>query len=605
MPTSTQAQPTEPDADLLRRQAQAAERIADYLTPQSEERRLTKIRRIASRATIRVVLVIGVVLGAWEFLVWLHGNWEIRTLANNNANVAREIFYRENNPEVAQGFLAKAIELNPNDPSYRFLESYIAGMAAARNLLNLDRPFTKEELDESHEALAKAIFLEQQFPGKPESEILRGQIYAALADYDRAANSIHKAIERVNLYDSRNVQGLTARVRSEVSSFFDSVGVTVLAKFVGDPLKRTELGQSRASTLSFAYVRLALIEKQRGQPGLASQHLDKALETDPNSKWAFLWRGIFQAGHGQWDTARENYDKALIIDPRFDLAYYNKAWTYLKERPKQYDAARIMFQRALSVNPDYKEANYGLGMVYGYQNKYDVALRYMSRAVEIDDKFLTGWKWRGIVNDELGDFETALSDFSTAISLDPSNDDLYVRRARVLRKQKSYDVALQDLFLAEDFNLKNHRIPFYIGQIYLDLAQFENAINEFGKAIEMDGNYVEAFIARAGAFEALGNSDDSLNDLNSAIAKVSYRPELAFRARANYFDRMGNPQAAANDFKSAREANPRDADAWLGEARSLQQLSQIELGKIAINEYLKLKPQSSEAKELKEALSKT
>ena len=85
---------------------------------------------------------------------------------------------------------------------------------------------------------------------------------------------------------------------------------------------------------------------------------------------------------------------------------------------------------------------------------------------------------------------------------------------------------------------------------------------------------------------------------------MSYRPELAFRARANYFVRMGNPQAAANDFKSAREANPRDADAWLGEARSLQQLSQIELAKIAINEYLKLKPQSSEARELKEALAK-
>ena len=75
MPTSPQTQPTEPDADLLRRQAQAAERIADYLTPQSEERRLRKIRRIASRATIRLVLVIGVVLGAWEFLVWLHWNW--------------------------------------------------------------------------------------------------------------------------------------------------------------------------------------------------------------------------------------------------------------------------------------------------------------------------------------------------------------------------------------------------------------------------------------------------------------------------------------------------------------------------------------------------
>ena len=458
-PRSSAEQDVPHDSDLMRRQALAAERIAEYLTPQSEERRLERIRRIATQATIRVALVIGVVLGAWEFLVWLHGNWEIRTLASNNANVAREIFYRENNPEVARGFLAEAIELNPNQPAYRFLESYIAGMAAARNLLNLDRPFTKEELDESHNALAKAIFLEQQAPGRPEAEILRGQIYAALADYDRAADAINTAIERLNLDDPQKVEGPAARVASAISLFFDSIGVTAVAKLFGDPADQTELGQSRTSTLSFAYVRLALIESKRGKSDAASQYLDMALETDPASKWAFLWKGIFEAEKGQWEKARDHYEKALVIDPRFDLAYYNKAWTYLKERPKKYDAARTMFQRALAVNPNYKEANYGLGMVYGYQTKYQVALRYMSQAVEIDDKYLTGWKWRGIVNDELGDFESALADFSAAISLNPSNDDLYVRRARVLRKQKSYDAALQDLFLATDFNPKNQRPP--------------------------------------------------------------------------------------------------------------------------------------------------
>ena len=53
-------------------------------------------------------------------------------------------------------------------------------------------------------------------------------------------------------------------------------------------------------------------------------------------------------------------------------------------------------------------------MVYGYQNQYNVAESYLRKAVEIDEKFLTGWKWKGIVNYERKEFELALNDFSEA-----------------------------------------------------------------------------------------------------------------------------------------------------------------------------------------------
>ncbi len=50
-------------------------------------------------------------------------------------------------------------------------------------------------------------------------------------------------------------------------------------------------------------------------------------------------------------------------------------------------------------------------MVYGYQRQYEIASEYLSKALLLDNQFLTAFKWRGIVHDELVEYEKALDDF--------------------------------------------------------------------------------------------------------------------------------------------------------------------------------------------------
>ena len=160
---------------LLGRQTEALERLADFLAPKGEKR-LRRLGRVLSSFGTRLVLGFAVILGSWELLQWLYATWEMRQTAEDYAVVASELFYRENNPEVAKGLIDKALELTPNNAEYRFIQAYIEGMGMVRTLLNLDRPYTKEELDQTHQALGKAIFLERQAPDKPEAHILRAQI---------------------------------------------------------------------------------------------------------------------------------------------------------------------------------------------------------------------------------------------------------------------------------------------------------------------------------------------------------------------------------------------------------------------------------------------
>jgi|TARA_Y100000294_G_scaffold173972_1_gene191114 tetratricopeptide (TPR) repeat protein len=605
-PTNSSSKELE-QTELLQRQAKAVERIAQHLAPEAEEKRSARLRRVLTWVATRTLLLGGLLVGTWESAQWLYQTWETRSAAQDYAIVASDLFYKENNPEVAQKLLEEAIELDSDNFDFRFLQAYIVGMASVRTLLNLDRPYTKEELDLAHEALAKALFLERQSPGKPESEILRGQIYAALSDYQRARESILRGIQKIpesNLHETEETGPLREKFNASVLFILDLVGGAKLKAFTVDLFKIPQEDSPQNANFAFAYIRLALIENQLTGVDSAYRYLDKALTYEPNSKWAFLWRGVFQGQEKKWTAAREQYDRAIAVDPRFDLAYYNKGWTYLKDTEKNYGAARDMFQKALSINPNYKEAYYGLGMVYGYQNKYQVSKRYLTRAISIDDKFLSGWKWRGIVNDELGLLDDALTDFSTAISLDPANEDLYVRRARVLKKRKQYQESLEDLLLAKDFNASNYRIPFYTGQVFAELGQTANAIEEFGNALELRPNYGEALIGRAAVYEAMQNTELAMLDYNEAVRHVTYRRERVLHKRGEFLARQSDYNSALADFRLARELNPRYARSWLAEAQTLNKLGDSEGAYSAINEYLKLRPQSEEAQALKESLPK-
>ena len=177
--------------------------------------------------------------------------------------------------------------------------------------------------------MANAELLKLLHPEKAESFILKGQIYSALGENKRSLSELEEAIKM----EPRN---------------------------------------------DFAHVRLALIRYNLKEFEKSLEELDTALKINPKSKWAFLWKGIIIGEWKKdWVTANSFYQKALNIDPRFDIAYYNLGWSYLKSSPKDYKSAQQSFEKALKINPNYKEALYGLAMVYGYQDRYEIcALSY-------------------------------------------------------------------------------------------------------------------------------------------------------------------------------------------------------------------------------------
>ena len=539
--------------NLVLEQTHILKRLAATFAPEVEEERQRRFVKLLVKSASIAAIGVSALVVSWEFGVYLKETWDVRSMANDYAQVGVRLYYDENNSAVAKKFIGKALELQPGNAEYLFLDAYIDGMSSVRDLFNLDRPYDASELNSAYEALAKSVFLEQQQPDSAEPYILRGQIYAALKDNERALETLNHAI--------------TIEPEND-----------------------------------FALMRLGVINYNAGNVEQAEYHLDEALSLNSNSKWALLWKGVIASDGRKFEKSKRHFSEALDIDPRFDMAHYNLGWAYLGTKKKDYENAEKSFRKALSLNPDFKEAFYGLGMVFGYQNQYSVSKEYLSKAIELDDRFFTAWKWRGIVNDELGLYAEALTDFSSAISINPSNSDIYMRRARVSLKTDAYDESLVDLLLAKKYNPKNARIYLYLGQLYLKLNQLDASRDAIETALSLKKNYSDAYSLKADILIAEGLFEEAISALSNAVDSTKYRRERFYIKRANLKFKLELFDEAYEDYVLARDDNPNNSEAWLGEFQALIKRNDKSKAEMALKEYIKLKPSDDKIQSYKKLL---
>lgn len=505
------------NAEAIRMQTEYLHEIRNHFIPE-EEARFRRFAKYVVTPLIKAIALVAFIGGLWDVIAWVMARYEVKVMADRYVSVAKDVYYNENNPEVAIPFLDKAIELRDGDAEYRFQRAYIEGMAATRLLLNLDRPFLKSELDRVHRAYAEARFLQELKPDRPEPYILQAQVLAALKEPERAESNLAHALQL-------------------------------------DPAS------------DFVHLRMAMLQLDRKDTDGAEKSLDRAIELNAKSKWAWLWKGIL-ANDFRKDkaAARDCYEKALALDPRFDMALYNlgATWGYGKE--KDYAKAREYMLKALKINPDYKEACYQIGMFYGYEDNYPVAKVWMDKAISIDGNFLTAYKWRGIINGEMKLYEDAVRDFNVAIQLDPMNADLYVRRARANEQLDRIDDALRDLRFAYDLKPDAVRTLLYLGDVYAKVGKTSQAVDYYDRALEIQPKYDDAYAHKADVLSNLNQEEESLAAIGKAIEVTTYKPERFWLKKGVLLEKFNRQAEARTAYMKARTLNPKLLAAWRREA---------------------------------------
>ena len=226
-----------------------------------------------------------------------------------------------------------------------------------------------------------------------------------------------------------------------------------------------------------------------------------------------------------------------------------------------------------------------------------------------------------------GTYELAIDEFTKAINLainpqenDPDTWKYYLHRGEAFLEFKLYIDAINDLDKSIELipiNISSAEAHNLKGKSLYHLEEYDEAIDEYNKAIILDSNKAIYYKNKANALYKLGDYEDSVNELNQSIEldfsdhethalkgkifillnkyreaisaysqAISYKPNSPeyFAERGNAIYLEGDPSTGISDFDKAIKLDPNYGMAYFYKANAYYTLNGFEM---AINTYSK------------------
>jgi tetratricopeptide (TPR) repeat protein len=125
-----------------------------------------------------------------------------------------------------------------------------------------------------------------------------------------------------------------------------------------------------------------------------------------------------------------------------------------------------------------------------------------------------------------------------------------VSRGRAYDDQKDWDKAIVDLGKAVELDPKDSNAIYNLGVVYEHKGDGDLAITDYTKAIALDPKDSEAHFARGNVYYAGDDFGDALKDYEMAI-KRNPKYAAALLGRGLTYEQLGKPDKAEADFKKA------------------------------------------------------
>lgn len=199
------------------------------------------------------------------------------------------------------------------------------------------------------------------------------------------------------------------------------------------------------------------------------------------------------------------------------------------------------------------------------------------------------YKKRGDDFLEKGQFSDAVLNYDKAISINPNEIGLYLSRAIANAKLKQFEKAILDLSYIIDKGYAD--LPFLglgpdiyysRGSLYLDTGNYDKAISDYSKAIEvasqlinnvrqqkqqalsidftpsLRNTLINSYNVRAFIYYKTGKYENAVQDYTKLIDLTSENPNrdpIIYRYRGMAYEKLGKKNEAQNDFKLFEKLN--------------------------------------------------
>ncbi len=213
-----------------------------------------------------------------------------------------------------------------------------------------------------------------------------------------------------------------------------------------------------------------------------------------------------------------------------------------KIQQKQFKEADELIKQALLVEPDNSDFFYLRGLLRSYQGQLSQSITDLKQCLHLDPKHTDAAACLSVILNDIGRYDEAKKVFEQA------NQSVFL-------KQIGDDAQIDRRFSVKHFEM---------GDLYFRYRRFDEAIEEYNKAILLDPQTVDIRIKRAKAFAKKGFITRAIQDLQQLKVERPY--DLAVRIQLGLLHySQSNVLDAELEWESVLEIDPvhREAIAYL------------------------------------------
>ena len=285
-----------------------------------------------------------------------------------------------------------------------------------------------------------------------------------------------------------------------------------------------------------------------------------------------------------------------------------------------YDEARKIIERDLKRTGSDEEYYFYLALI---TENLETKRELYSKAIEIKQDFLDAYINRGLVNNELQDYDASLKDYDKAIELDAKCALAYNNRGYTKYKQKNYEGALKDynkaILLNPKFRIaldnkaqlfsevcleddKDFSEKYYLSLGIQDVnsGNLIDAMHSLDEVLNYNKNSDLAYLYKGIAYHSLGKTDEAYENYTAAI-DINKNLTDAYYNRGQLIAAT-NPKEALDDFVKAAALDNKFIDAYYAIAAIQKNLGQYKEALKNLDKVIELEPQAVNAKALKKLI---
>ena len=176
-----------------------------------------------------------------------------------------------------------------------------------------------------------------------------------------------------------------------------------------------------------------------------------------------------------------------------------------------------IYKDILGENPRHTDALLGIGVILEKQKKFDLAIQFLSKAIETKPDKIEALLARGRIFRLQGISENAISDFTEIISNHPDCFEALIARGITFGHTRQFSAAIDDFSIAIRANPNSAEAFYNRGVVHEKLHQFESAIDDYSISIKLNPHDYKSYNNRGVALRETKRFEAALKDFEKSI----------------------------------------------------------------------------------------